>query len=325
MTGQPSTVAVMGAGALGCYYGARLMQAGHTVYFIARGATLAALRERGLRVERDTETVELPVVPATDRCDDIGPVDLLLIATKGHHLTEAVPACQPLVAAHSVVLPLLNGMDISERVAARLGQGTVLGATTYLPVKRVAPGVVHQAGDEKRIALGALEPAHEAAATHTLELLRQADINAELSPDIRSEVWIKAIGFGAFAGAQCASRLPVGAMLQDAETRGLFDGLVREGMQLAAATGVSVPPDLVERLRAVLASYPPQHTVSLYDDLVAGLPLELETTVGAMVSLGRRLGIPAPMTQRAYDAIRPYANGTRSPGGQAPSSQPGRP
>lgn len=132
----------------------------------------------------------------------------------------------------------------------------------------------------------------------------------ERSPDVRSAIWIKGIAFNALAGAQCASQRPSGGILQDPETGALFDGLVREGAALAAAVGAHVPAGQVEKLRAVLADCPPTHTVSLYDDLVAGRPLELETTIGALLTLGERLGVPRPATRQAYEAIRPFAAGS---------------
>jgi 2-dehydropantoate 2-reductase len=193
MTDQAHTVAVMGTGALGGYYGARFLQAGYDVHFIARGATLAALSARGLRVDRDTETIHVADVSATDRPADVGAVELVLFTTKGHHLPQAVPASAPLVGQDTVVLPLLNGMDISERIAAGLGRGAVPGATTYLPAKLVEPGVVHQAGEERRLVLGPLQPQQEPAARRALALLREADINAELSPAVQTEIWSKFI------------------------------------------------------------------------------------------------------------------------------------
>lgn len=299
----------MGAGAVGGYYGARLMQAGHTVHFIARGGTLSALAKRGLRVHRDTETINLPEVSATDRPADIGPVDLLLFTTKGQHLPEAVPACKPMVAQHTVVLPLLNGMDISERIGAGLGSGTVLGALTYIPAKTTEPGVVHQAGEEQRLILGALEPAHEQLARSTLNLLQKAGINAELSPSVQTELWIKFMAYLAFAGAQCTSRLQVAEMLEDPDTSALFDDIIREGGALSGASGASVPPGQVEKLRAIVASNPPGHNVSMFNDLQAGRPLEFDTTLGAVVALGERLGVPIPALRRAYEAIKPFAAG----------------
>jgi ketopantoate reductase len=153
-------------------------------------------------VQRDAETIRLPRVSATDRPSDIGPVALLLFTTQGQHLPVAVPACEPVVSDEPVVLPLLNGMDISERIAARLPRGTVLGALTYLPAKLTAPGVVHQAGEERRLVPGPLRPQQEAAARRTLALLQAAGINAELSASVQSEIWTKFIAYLAFVGAQ---------------------------------------------------------------------------------------------------------------------------
>lgn len=304
-----TSIAVMGTGALGGYYGARLMQAGHPVHFIARGAVLAALRRDGLRLLRDEGEIHLPAVSATDRPEEVGPVDLLLFTTKGQHLGDAVPAAWPLVAAATVVLPLLNGMDIAERVADGLGRGTVLGGLTYLPAKHPRPGVITQTGEAKRLVLGPLSPEQTEAAQRTATLLQGAGINAEYSESVRSEIWTKYIGYVAFAGTQCTSRRPIKQMLSEADSATLFQQLVREGQALAMAKGVPTAPDLLERLTAVVAGYPPGHNVSMFDDMQQGRPLELETTIGAAVQLGERLGVPTPGCARAYEALRPHAAG----------------
>jgi 2-dehydropantoate 2-reductase len=103
--------------------------------------------------------------------------------------------------------------------------------------------------------------------------------------------------------------LPISEMLQDSQAGPLFDDMIREGEALVDATGAQLAPGQVERLRAVVASYPPGHNVSMFDDLVAGRPLELDTTLGAVLSLGERLGIPTPATRRAYERIQPFAAG----------------
>ncbi|MCZ6628396.1 MAG: 2-dehydropantoate 2-reductase, partial [SAR324 cluster bacterium] len=131
MSAQQRTIAVMGAGAVGGYYGARLALAGHRVHFIARGAVLAALRRDGLRVVRDKESFTLPSVSATDNPQDVGEADLVLVTIKGNDLDTATRAIAPMVREGTIVLPLLNGVDISERISSGLGRGIVLDGLTF--------------------------------------------------------------------------------------------------------------------------------------------------------------------------------------------------
>ena len=299
----------MGAGALGGYYGARLHQAGHKVHFIARGAILAAMRRNGLRVERDEEQFNLPVVAATDDPKEIGTADLVIITTKGTGLETAVQAVAPVVREDTVVLPLLNGMDIPERISAILGRGIVLGGLTYLPANVPVPGVVRQSGDEKPLLLGPLAPEQEQSARATAALLQDAGICSMLSADIQKDIWTKFIGFLALAGTQGVSRRTVGPMLASQDTLALFKELVGEGEALAMAAGVGVEAGMAKPLADWVAQYPEHHKASMLQDLENGKPLELESTHGAAIRLGEKLGVSTPACRRVYEALKPYAAG----------------
>lgn len=301
------TIAVMGAGALGGYYGARLQQAGHTVHFIARGAILAALRQDGLRVERDAEQFTLPSVLATDDPQEVGEVDLVVLATKGTGLEAAVQAIAPLVRADTVVLPLLNGMNISERISAVLSRGIVLGGLTYLGANVPQPGVVRQSGDEKPLLLGPLSPEHVEPARATAALFQEAGTHVVLSEDIRKDIWKKYVGVIALAGTQTMSRRALGPVLANQDTLTLLKELLLEGEALAAAAGVGLEPGMTEAFMVLVAQYPPHQKASMLQDLEAGKPIELETIHGAAIRLAEQLGVPVPACQRVYDALKPFA------------------
>jgi 2-dehydropantoate 2-reductase len=309
MASGKTSIVVMGAGALGGYYGARLARAGHPVHFIARGAMLEALRERGLRVERDGERIELPAVSVSERPQGAGPAGLVLFTTKGTDLEEAAEIVAPAVGEATVVLPLLNGMDIAERIAAVVGRGIVLGALTYLPASVPEPGLVRQAGDEMVLMLGALAREQAAEADDAARLLRDAGINAVLCEDIRVEIWNKFIMFMALAGAQGITRLITKDMAADPEAMALYEALVVEGEALARAAGVAVPEGMPEKMRALLATFPSNHSASMLRDVEQGKPLELETIHGAALRLGERLGVATPATRRVYETLKPLADG----------------
>ncbi|MCZ6472576.1 MAG: 2-dehydropantoate 2-reductase [SAR324 cluster bacterium] len=309
MSAQQRTIAVMGAGAVGGYYGARLALAGHRVHFIARGAVLAALRRDGLRVVRDKESFTLPSVSATDNPQEAGEADLVLVTIKGNDLDTATRAIAPMVREGTIVLPLLNGVDISERISSGLGRGIVLDGLTFMPASVPEPGVVRQAGDELPLLLGPRFPEQTGAASETVTLLQGASINAILCEDMQKEIWTKFITFNALAGAESVNRCNLGAMLAGQDSLKLFKNLLQEGEDLALAAGVGIEQGMVERMVKVVSQYPAEHKASMLQDLERGKPLELETTHGAALGIGRKLGVPTPELQRAYDALKPYAAG----------------
>ena len=150
-------IAVMGAGGVGGYYGAALAQAGEDVTFIARGAHLAAMRQSGLKVESQAKgNFALASVKATDKPADIGPVDLILMATKAYDLESASASLKPCLGPKTVILPLLNGVDIADRIASVVGKPYVLGGMCQISAAITAPGTIRVAGPLNKIVFGEL-------------------------------------------------------------------------------------------------------------------------------------------------------------------------
>ena len=146
-------IAVIGAGAVGGFYGARLAQAGHDVTFVARGANLDAIRARGIRVKSGLGDIALAVRAESDPAR-IGPVDLVVVAVKTYSNPQALPLVAPLVGPGTMVLPLQNGVDSADQLAAIVGPGPVLGGTTYIAVTLVEPGLIEHVGSVRRIVFG---------------------------------------------------------------------------------------------------------------------------------------------------------------------------
>ena len=149
-------IAIYGAGGLGGFYGARLACAGNDVAFIARGAHLAAMRERGLHVSSPLGDMHLPEPVATDNPADIGPVDLVLVAVKTWQIPEVGPAMGPLIGDRTLVLPFLNGVEASDELAAAVGADRVLGGLSKVFSKIEAPGVIHHFTPNVFVAFGEL-------------------------------------------------------------------------------------------------------------------------------------------------------------------------
>jgi 2-dehydropantoate 2-reductase len=302
-------IAVMGAGAVGGFYGAHLARSGRHVAFIARGAHLAAMRASGLTVEREGDSpIVLPEVVATDDPTELGPVDLVLFTPKAFDLEAAAERVKPLVGGGGVVLPLLNGLDIGDRLAGVLGRDQVLAGVCTVSAQVVAPGVIRKTGPLNRIVLGELDGGVSPRVAAIAEMIARAEIPVETSDRMIDEVWRKFFFLEPWAGVCAMTGAALGPVLADADTRAVVVACLEEARALAEAQGVSVLPTVAQGL-ARLEALPPGSTPSLLRMLEQGAPLEVETLQGAVIRLGRRLGVPTPVHQLVYAALKLRAAG----------------
>jgi len=304
-------IGIIGAGALGGYYGAKLARAGETVHFIARGATLQALRTRGLTVVRDDETFTISDVRATGDAKEVGPVELVLVTTKSYDLEGAAQALRALKGPDTIVVPLQNGVDSAARLGALTEPTHILGGLTYLPASVSKPGVVRQSGTEKPLLLGPLCAADEDAAETALFVLRRAGIAAERPADIRVAMWMKFMGAIATMGVQSVTGRGIGPTREDPDTRALYMGCMREVEAVAGKSGVVLPDGAPDRLMSAIDSYPTDAKASMLQDLEQGKPLELEAMHGTVVRLGDALGVPTPVNRFIYAALKLRAGAQR--------------
>ncbi len=297
-------IGIIGAGAVGGYYGAGLARAGEDVHLIARGETLRALTAHGLTVVRDDETYSIPHVFATDDPQAVGPVELALVTTKAYDLEGAGHALRVLKSADTIVVPLENGIDVASRLGALTDPRHILGGLTYITASVREPGVVCQMGPEKPLMLGPLDDADEDAAQVALRVLRHAGINAQRPADIRVALWTKFIGVAAAMGVQSITGQGFGPTRADPDTRALYQACMQEVAALAVRSGVNLPEGTPEFLFSMLDSYPAEAKASMLQDLERGKPIELEGIHGTVVRLGEELGVPTPVTRTIYAALK---------------------
>lgn len=300
-------IAVVGLGGVGGYFGGKLARkyAGspeHTVAFIARGGHLAAVRRDGLLLK--TVDGECRVTPdlATDRAAEAGPSDLVLFCVKEYDMESAAALLDPLLHDQTIVLPLLNGVDIAERLRSIIPRGVVLSGCVYISTFIEAPGVVHQVGGTCQLLFGADDGRSEAY--RPLEaLLQEAGIKAELSPDIAVPLWSKYLFVSPMAGVTSLMGKCFGDVMADAKGRAMARGLMAEVERLARAKGINLPPDSVERGIATVERFPPATKSSMQLDFEKGRRTELELFIGFAVRAGRSLGVPMPLHEELYAAL----------------------
>jgi 2-dehydropantoate 2-reductase len=303
-------IAVMGSGAVGGYYGARLALAGHEVTFIARGRHLDAIRAQGLQVR----SAALGDFTARARAEQdtarVGPVDLVLFAVKAYDNPTAIPALIPLLGPTSAVLTLQNGVDSVSALAAAVGEHRVIGGATYIATALAAPGVIEQTGTHRRVVFGevfGVLPSITERVTAIGRELEAADVQAEPVADGRVPIWEKFIFLVPLAGFTGAARLPIGPIWQDPWCRAQFIDGCREIERVARAEGVPVGADVVQRIEAYVAAIPGTMRSSLLIDLSQGKRIEVEALHGALVRRAARAGVAVPIMATLYAVLKPWA------------------
>jgi 2-dehydropantoate 2-reductase len=303
--------AVLGSGGVGGYYGARLARAGHDVTFIARGAHLEAIRERGLEIRSPALGDFVVRAPAEADTARVGPVDVVIVAVKAYDNDAALPMVAPMLGPATSILTLQNGVDSGSELAALYGEARVIGGTTYIATSIVAPGVIEQNGTHRRVLIGEMfgdlpRLTDRVRAIH--EAMAGADIQAEAVDDGRVPIWEKFIFLATLAGFTGAARQPIGPLWADEQIRAQFLDGCREVERVARAEGVGVADDLIERIRGYVANIPGSMRSSLLIDLAAGKRIEVEALQGSVVRRAVRAGVPVPITSTLYAVLKPWAH-----------------
>lgn len=304
--------AILGSGAVGGYFGAKLARAGQDVTFIARGAHLEAIRHKGLEVRSaklGDFTVRRPAESDTSR---IGPVDVVLVAVKAYDNATALPMLAPMIGADTVVLTLQNGVDSVDECAAIAGRERVLGGTTYVATALEGPGLIVQTGVHRAVIFGevfgdavVVSPRVQAIA----DVLASADIQTTAVADARVPIWDKFVYLAAFSGFTGASRLAIGHIWQYPHVQDMFYACAREIAAVAQAEGVTISANRFDTLKEYMANLPPTTRSSLLIDLEQGKRIEVEALQGAAVRRAAKHGVAVPIVSTLYALLKPWENG----------------
>jgi len=304
-------IVVMGAGGTGGYFGAKLARAGEDVTFVARGAHLAAIRERGLLVRSATEGEWTVPVTAAERVDGLPPAELILFCVKSFDTESAGEAIRPLIGAQTGVLSIQNGVDNEDTLSRMLGAGHVMGGVAQVFATIDGPGIIKHTllG---RIIFGEMDGAETPRARAFLAACGRAGIPAELTRNIVRALWEKYVFLAAQAGLTALTRCPAGVIRRTPETRTMYRLLLEEMAALGRAVGAGLADDVVARCMELLDTLGPTAYTSLYHDLSLAKRLELEALHGHALRLGERHGIATPMLFAVYAALRPHRDGAPS-------------
>lgn len=298
-------IAVVGAGGVGGYFGARLVAAGEDVSFVARGAHLSALRTTGLRIESPVGDLTLGPQRATDQPAEVGPVDAVLVAVKTWQLPDVIRSLPPLLGPETSVVPFLNGVEAADQLAAGLGAAHVLEGIAKIVSYIVAPGHIRQIGGLASAAFAERDDRPSARVERLRDAFRRAGLGVETPPNIEVALWEKFLFIASGGGVGSLTRAPIGVSRAVPETRTLLERAMREIEAVARARGLPLAGDVVPRTLAFVDTLPPEGTASMQRDIAEGKPSELEAWSGAALRLGRAAGVPTPVHETIYQALLP--------------------
>jgi len=314
-TSEPQTIAVIGAGGVGCLLAGMLARRGVDVRMLARGAALAAIRERGIRVRAHDGEYTVPIDRVSDEVSALGTADLVIVTVKTWQLAELGPRLTPLVGAEALLLPLQNGVEASEQLAAAMGEERVIGG-----VARVISWI-ERAGEVRSmippgLTIGARSAGQRYATEACAAALRAAGIEVVVAEDIELERWRKFLFIAPYSAVGAVTRLPLGVVRQPPH-RARIEAAMREVVAVAAARGVTLPHDAVAVTLAWYDSLPSDATASMHRDIVAGRTSELYELIGAVVRLGAAAQIATPVSAELFAELEPLER--RARGLTAPS------
>lgn len=299
-------IAVFGCGAVGGYFGGRLAQAGESVAFVARGAQLEAIRRQGLLVKSSAGDFEVRPAEVTDDPRAVGPVDAVLLGVKAWQVPAAAKALLPMLGRNGVAVPLQNGVEAADELAAEAGPGRVLGGLCRLLSVVEAPGRVRHAGMTPRIEFAE----RDGRSSERVDALRDAFARAQgvsvgVPDDINAALWEKFLFIAPFGGVGAVSRMPAGGLRRVPETRALLEAAMREVEALARARGERLREDVVARTLGFVDGLPADATSSMQRDLLEGRRSELEYQNGAVVRLARAVRLSVPVNAFLYASLLP--------------------
>jgi 2-dehydropantoate 2-reductase len=303
-------IAVMGAGAIGSYFGGRLAASGEEVHFIGRGSPhLQAMKQKGLKIISHHGDAYVPEINTTTDPKSVGPVDMILFCVKLWDLDTAAEQIKPMLKPGTAVYSFQNGIYAEGRLAELLGDEHVIGGYAATPTTVTEPGTVKQFGEWCTLGFGELDNRRTPRIEEFLRVCQRARIDSLIEPDTLAALWMKFIFITTHSGATSFCRSTEGPIRSDFWGRRMLQGLAQEGTSIARAKGINIAATNAYHVLEQIDELPPDGQGSMYTDLQRGNRLELEWLNGLMVKLGEEVGIPTPCHTAVMMALNLHAMG----------------
>jgi len=307
MTQSPGLTAIVGAGAVGSFYGAMLARAGHKVTLIGRAPHVQAIAERGLHLHMNGQTHAVSLAASTDLAAVAG-ADLVLFCVKSPDTDAVSRQLAPLLKPDALVMSLQNGVDNADTLARNLTQA-VVPVAVYVATSMPGPGVVHHHG-QGHLVIGPINAAAAADAAlmsrlqSVVNLFASAEVPVRVSPDVFGELWRKLIVNCAYNAVSGLTRQPYGRMADLPAIVDLQRSVVREVVAVARAAGQTIDLDASMAAMSAIATAMPGQRSSTAQDMARGRPTEIDHLNGFVVRRGAELGVPTPINQALHALVK---------------------
>jgi 2-dehydropantoate 2-reductase len=301
-------IVVLGAGAVGGYFGGKLAASGFDVTFLVRQKRYEQLNNKGLIVKsiKGDFSIQPKVALAANEIDK---PDLVLVSLKNYHIEGALPEIEKLVKNGAKILPLLNGIKHLDILTSQFGQENVLGGLCYIESTLNTNNEIIHTSALHDIVFGPIVEVDFSFLTEIKGMFEQADVPVTLSENILQEMWNKYIFLTSLSGITTATRQPIGVTLEDPVTSVFLQNIVTEVFEIAKAKGINLPVSTVETMVTKLHSLSPNMTSSMHRDLEKGLPIELDSLHGYLLNQADQLHLETPCIRSIYSLLHPYKNG----------------
>lgn len=320
---QIQTVCIFGTGGIGGFFGAKIVHRCNQepslaldCFFVARGNHLRAIRQKGITLVSDQKTITGIPSAATDTMEDLPDPDLILVCVKSYDLDGAIQTILPKVHENTVILPLLNGADIYERIRKNMAAGIILPACVYVGTHIQAPGVIYQRGGDGRILFGA-DPAYDRFdPKQVTDFFDAMQIDYQWRTDPYPDIWTKYLFIASFALVTVFYNKTIGEVAADPEAAQTAQAIMGEIHAIASARGIHLPEQVITRQLAMADRFPYETRTSYQRDVERKGPVnEGDLYGGTILRQGALLGIPTPVTRSVYSAIQKRLSADQSHNG----------
>lgn len=302
-------IAIMGAGGVGGCLGGLLAKAGNDVSLIARGEHLEAIRANGLKLIRpDGEFVVK--VDATDDPAEVGPVDLILYTVKTFHNRSVITTLKPLMGEETSIITLQNGVESHELLGSVLGPSNILPGAYWASAHIQTPGVISEDVLSK-LSFGEIEVTESLRALDIRKVFRDAGIEADISTDPVQVLWQKFVVLSSLAGITSAAQTRASELLKFPDARKMFLDAMEEALAIGMARGIDLSENLAQESLEWIDTLP-DFQVSMHADFEAGRVTELDALSGAVIRLGKQIGVKTPVHSFFYSVLLPHKDGRAS-------------
>ncbi|MFZ3580298.1 ketopantoate reductase family protein [Virgibacillus sp. DJP39] len=301
-------VVIIGAGALGAYFGGRLLEGGENVTFLVREKRARQIEEHGMKITSPKGDYHIDNPRVETDVTQIGDVDLVLVSVKGYHVQGTMDSLKVLTNKEAYVLPVLNGIEHVSLLQERLGKDFVLGGLSFIIATLNEAGHVIHSSDFDNLIFGPLQP-NQKNICHDLEnALKKTTVMERNTENILAELWKKYTFITAFSGVTTATNLPIGPIREEQDTFRIAEMILHEMKDLAKAYNVEVKDKEIEAAIKKLRALPAEATSSMHQDRRKGLMLEVDHLHGGAIRLAKAVGVQMPYTEAVHGLIKPFEN-----------------